>query len=260
MSKCCVDCRQFVGVAGVAADGIYKRDVRDGAIVWMGVDGIQVTDPTLIDALDAGYATAPIADCSLFEGQISAEPRYQLFEEITTATGQPTGVLVEARTAADGTVTYTNLNTGAVYDPAADPATSLTVTEDADYEMRPTLGCDEGVNIERHTWYQVGNETAISTSVIDLSTGAAHTLSGNETWGAYCSAGTVFSDPKILCAKVRDASGNVVAGTPTTLVAQVIEQDAATGAFVGMTLYDETGAVVVEGAAAGEYYVERGCC
>lgn len=260
MSKCCVDCRQFVGVAGVTPDGIYKRDVRDGAIVWLGTDGVSVTNTALISALDAGYATAPIVDCSLFTSQSAREPVVSYWEEITIANNQPTQVVVRVEDTA-GTLTYINVADGLVYDTAADPATKLIPREDADYFDDTEQGCDAGTPVKRITVYQAGSDAPTNSFVINVSTGAIHTLSGAETWGSYCAAGTRFTDPVIRCAKVRDATGVVAAGTATELVYEVVEVNSATGVPVGMSLTkvsDNT--VVTEGTAATEHFVERGCC
>ena len=261
MGKCrCVDCRQFIGVAGVP-DGIYQRDVQNGAVIWFGLAGLVLADATLIAALNAGYATATQVHCSLYENQTNAETRYYLFEEVNVDDQQPTGLLVQSATAPDGTVTYTNLNTGVAYDPAADAATTLTKSEDSDYELVQVPGCDAGVSIERRDWVKAGDSVPVSSAVVDLATGAVHVLSGAETWGGYCVAGTGFSAPVMRCAKVRDANGDIAPGTPTTDVFEVVEQNSATGVPVGVSLYlVSDNSAVVEGSAAGEYFVDRGCC
>lgn len=263
MSNCCnPDCREFIGVAGVAPDGIYQR-IQDDGIKWFGPQGNLVVDPAVYAALNTNYAAAPRKHCSLYTQQATEQDRHYLMEEVNTTTKQPTGVLVEAtRPAGGGATTYTNIGTGAAYDPAADPLTELTDNEDADFVLDSEQGCDQGVNIQRRQWLPVGSDTPIAAAtVVDLVTGAAHTLSGNETWGAYCVAGTRFTDPVIRCAKVRDANGDVAAGTVSELVYEVVEVTSATGAPVAMTLTKVSdNSAVVEGAAATEYLVDRGCC
>jgi hypothetical protein len=259
MSNCKADCREFIGVAGVTPDGVYKRTVEDGAIIWFGPTGY-VVDSATNTALESGLATATNVDCMIYEKQV-APPTLKIMEEVDVATQQPTGVLVVARIDSDGTVTYTNLADGTVYDPAAAPNTELTVTEDADYQLVETKGCDEGVNIARREWFKVGESAPVETGIIyNVSTGAVHTLSGNETWGAYCSATSLFSTPKVLCAKVRGVDGDIIAGTASEDVFQVIEYDAATGVPIAIKYYDMDNNEIVVGDAEGEYRIERGCC
>lgn len=255
----CVMCFEFAAVAGVV-DGLYKRIQEEGAPKWFGLDGKE-SDATVSAALEAGYTTQTRVDCSLYESQINAESRFVLLEEIDSTTKQPTGVLVQVETKPDGSLVYTNMATGAVY--VAPAGTELVKEEDSDFELVRTLGCDAGTSIEKREWFKVGVAVAVASAVVNVATGAAHALSGAETWGSYCVAGTRFTEPTLVCAKVRAAAAPaaIPAGTVTEKLYRVVEQNAVTGVPVATKFYKQSdNSEVVVGDAAGNYWVDDGCC
>lgn len=255
----CVMCFAFAAVAGVV-DGFYKRLQEEGAPKWFGLDGKEA-DSTVSAALEAGYTTQTRVDCALYESQINAESRFVLLEEIDSTTKQPTGVLVQVETKPDGSLVYTNMVTGAVY--AAPAGTELVKEEDSDFELVRTLGCDAGTSIEKREWFKVGVAVAAASAVVNVATGAAHALSGAETWGSYCVAGTRFTEPSLVCAKVRAAAAPaaIPAGTATEKLYRVIEQNAVTGVPVATKFYKQSdSSEVTVGDAAGNYWVDDGCC
>jgi hypothetical protein len=201
------------------------------------------------------------ADCSLYENQIGAESRFVLLEEIDSTTKQPTGVLVQVETKPDGTLVYTNMATGAVY--AAPAGTELVKEEDSDFELVRTLGCDAGSSIEKREWFKVGVAVAVVSAVVNVATGSAHALSGAETWGSYCVADSRFTEPNLICAKVRSAAAPaaIPAGTVTEKLYRVVEQNAVTGVPVATKFYKQSdNSEVMVGDAAGNYWVDDGCC
>lgn len=255
----CVMCFVFAAVAGVV-DGLYKRIQEEGTPKWFGLDGKEA-DSTVSAALEGGYVSQTRIDCSLYESQINAESRFVLLEEINSTTKQPTGVLVQVETKPDGTLVYTNLSTSAPYAPPAN--TSLALEEDSDFTLVQTLGCDNGVSIEKRDWIRAGDATAISSTVITVATSAPHTLSGSEVWGSHCIAGTIFGEPQLLCAKIRAAAvpAPIPAGTPVTKVYRVVEQDLSTGIPVSTKYYKQSdNSEVTVGDAANEYWVDDNCC
>lgn len=256
---CCTECRQFIGVAGVT-DGFYQRQVRDGSVVWYGLDGL-AANAVLSGALETAFLAGLgiVAHCSLFESQATAQKRYQLFEEITIATGQPTGVLVERIISHNGASSYTNVGTGAAYDPLADATKTLVKEEDADYELVITKGCDNGTAIEKREWFQTGNTTAVASTIIDVATGIVVIPSATVTWGNYCQPTTHFI-LTIRCGKVRGSNGIVSADTTSEKLFEVIGQNALTGAPVSYQLYKSDFTTATEGTAAGEYWLNNGCC
>lgn len=255
----CVMCFVFAAVAGVV-DGLYKRIQEEGAPKWFGLDGKE-SDATVSAALEDAYATQTRVDCSLYESQINAESRFVLLEEVDSTTKQPTGVLVQIETKPDGSLVYTNMATGAVY--AATAGTELVKEEDSDFELVRTLGCDAGVSIEKREWFKVGVAVAVASAVVNVATGADHALSGSETWGSYCVAGTRFTEPDLVCAKLRaaDAPAPIPAGTVTEKLYRVIEQNVVTGAPIATRFYKQSdGTEVKVDDAAGTYWVDDGCC
>ena len=255
----CVMCFAMAGVAGVT-DGYYKRVSEEGSAKWFGLDGKQVT-AALNTSLEGAYATQTRVDCALYESQINAESRFVLLEEIDSTTKQPTGVLVQVETKPDGSLVYTNMVTGAVY--AAPAGTELVKEEDSDFELVRTLGCDAGTSIEKREWFKVGVAIAVASAVVNVATGAAHALSGAETWGSYCVAGTKFTEPTLVCAKVRAAAAPaaIPAGTATEKLYRVIEQNAVTGVPVATKFYKQSdNSEVTVGDAAGNYWVDDSCC
>lgn len=255
----CVMCFAFAAVAGVV-DGLYKRIQEEGAPKWFGLDGKEA-NATISAALEAGYTTQTRVDCSLYESQINAESRFVLLEEIDSTTKQPTGTLVQVETKPDGSLVYTNMATGAIY--AAPAGTELVKEEDSDFELVRTLGCDAGTSIEKREWFKVGLAVAVASAVVNVATGAAHALSGAETWGSYCVAGTRFTEPDLVCAKVRAAAAPaaIPSGTATEKLYRVIEQNAVTGVPVATKFYKQAdNSEVVVGDAAGNYWVDDGCC
>lgn len=255
----CVMCFAFAAVAGVV-DGLYKRIQEEGAPKWFGLDGKE-SDGTISAALEGSYATQTRVDCSLYESQINAESRFVLLEEIDSTTKQPTGTLVQVETKPDGSLVYTNVSTGAIY--AAPAGTELVKEEDSDFELVRTLGCDAGTSIEKREWFKVGVALAVASAVVNVATGAVHALSGAETWGSYCVAGTRFTEPELVCAKVRAsaAPAAIPAGTATEKLYRVIEQNAVTGVPVATKFYKQAdNSEVVVGDAAGNYWVDDGCC
>ncbi|TXH71284.1 MAG: hypothetical protein E6Q83_03520 [Thiothrix sp.] len=255
----CVMCLSFSGMAGVP-DGYYKRIQEEGAPKWFGLDGKEA-DATVSAALESAYTTQTRVDCSLYESQINASSRFVLLEEVDSTTKQPTGVVVQLETKPDGTLVYTNLSTSAPYTPPAN--TSLVLEEDSDFTLVQTPGCDNGVSIEKREWIRAGDATAISSTVIVVATSAPHTLSGSEVWGSHCVAGTIFGEPKLFCAKIRaaDAPAPIPAGTETTKLYRVIEQDVSTGIPVSTKYYKQSdNTEVTVGPAAGQYWVDDNCC
>jgi hypothetical protein len=255
----CVMCFAFAAVAGVV-DGLYKRIQEEGAPKWFGLDGKE-SDATVSAALEAGYTTQTRVDCSLYESQINAESRFVLLEEIDSTTKQPTGTLVQVETKPDGTLVYTNMATGAVY--AAPAGTELVKEEDSDFELVRTLGCDAGTSIEKREWFKVGVAVAVASAVVNVATGAAHALSGAEIWGSYCVAGTRFTEPELVCAKVRAAAAPaaIPTGTAPEKLYRVVEQNAVTGVPVATKFYKQSdNSEVTVGDAAGNYWVDDGCC
>lgn len=255
----CVMCFGFSGVAGVT-DGFYKRIQEEGAPKWFGLDGKQVA-AALNASLEGAYTTQTRVDFSLYESQINAESRFVLLEEIDSTTKQPTGTLVQVETKPDGSLVYTNMATGAIY--AAPAGTELVKEEDSDFELVRTLGCDAGTSIEKREWFKVGVALAVASAVVNVATGAAHTLSSAETWGSYCVAGTKFTEPTLVCAKVRAAAAPaaIPAGTVTEKLYRVVEQNAVTGVPVATKFYKQTdNSEVTVGDAAGNYWVDDGCC
>lgn len=255
----CVMCFLFASMAGVV-DGLYKRIQEEGAPKWFGLDGKEATS-MVSAALEGGYTTQIRVDCALYEAQINAESRFVLLEEIDATTKQPTGVLVQVETKPDGTLVYTNMATGAVY--AAPAGTELVKEEDSDFELVRTNGCDAGVSIEKREWFKVGVAVAVASAVVNVATGAAHTASGAETWGSYCVAGTRFTESALVCGKVRTAAAPaaIPAGTATEKLYRVTEQNAVTGVPVATKFYKQSdNSEVTVGNAAGNYWVDDGCC
>lgn len=255
----CVMCFAMVGVAGVT-DGYYKRVSEEGSAKWFGLDGKQVA-AALNASLEGAYAAQTRVDCSLYESQINAESRFVLLEEIDSTTKQPTGTLVQVETKPDGSLVYTNMATGAIY--AAPAGTELVKEEDSDFELVRTLGCDAGTSIEKREWFKVGVALAVASAVINVATGAAHALSGAETWGSYCVAGTKFTEPTLVCAKLRTAAAPaaIPAGTNPTNLYRVVEYSSTTGAPVATKYYKQAdNSEVTVGDAAGNYWVDDSCC
>lgn len=155
--------------------------------------------------------------------------------------GNATGVLVVVTIDSEGNRTYVNLSDGSTYTLPTDY--SLKTAEDNDYQILAINGCDSGTSIQRISVLQ--NGVFFGSYVINATTGAVHTLSGNEIWGALCDeAGTSCDSPlyESLCnpEDISDPIVTVLNSLLTTLSTQALQGVTSTEMVVySPTTYEE---------------------